>query len=365
MANAGMTVAIVVTLGWHVLAALPTAISGLPILRPAGTGLVVWFAYAVLGVVCSVLLVRGRAWGPAAGLVVCPLLLVGVTVVGLASPSHTAIDIYSWAYASAGWFALVALWRRPAGELIAFFVANVAVALAVQIVANSTDRVSVARLIMVGYGVSILQITILLGSRALTALAGRTAAAQDEQARLANRQVAAQAAYEARRHRFDEVRRTAAGLLARLAGDEVDLADRVVQQDMRVAVSRLRRLIVEADGVPEPLQHELRACADTAERRGVEVDLQAPVGSVPAVPIAVRRCLTEPVIQALANARSRARITVVARADEIVVAVVADAAAPGVSIDADVGAAGEPNPGQLSYDSEGGVLWVQTRWAAS
>ena len=105
------------------------------------------------------------------------------------------------------------------------------------------------------------------------------------------------------------------------------------------------------------MSHELRACADIAERRGVEVDLQAPIGTVPSLPIAVRRALTEPLIALLACARTQARITVVARGDAVSVAVVSDA-------EADVPARHHAEV-DFSYDNEGGLSWAETRWTAS
>jgi hypothetical protein len=210
---------------------------------------------------------------------------------------------------------------------------------------------------MTSFGVSVLEVSILAGSRALATLARQTAEAQDAQARIANRQVAARAAHDARRVRFETIRHTAEDLLSGLADNRLDLAEPATQQRMRIAVSRLRRLIVENDDVPDRLLHELRACADAAERRGVEVDLQAPVGDVSMLPPTARRALTEPVIQVLAITRSRARITIVAQPSDVTVAIVADApnvTLPETDADADV-----------ASDSEGDTLWVRSRWTAS
>ena len=125
-----------------------------------------------------------------------------------------------------------------------------------------------------------------------------------------------------------------------------------------MAVTRLRRFLVESDDVPDPLSHELRACADAAERRGVAVDLIAAAGTIPMVPVATRRALTEPVIHVLAAAASHARITVIASAAEVAVAIVADArlAAPFAAAADSV---------QYDWDEEGGRVWAQARWTGT
>lgn len=350
--------AIVVMLGWHVASALPAVVEGWSHYRPTASGITVWVAFAVVGVIVARIASRGGGQTATLGLVVAPLLLVGVAIVVASTPTRSPVDPYSWAFASSGWFALVALWRRPLWELLAFLAANAMTGLAVLAAAGGLDRVSIARFVVQSYGVSVLEVSVLAGGRALTRLARRTAEAQEAQTRIANRQLAARAVHEARRRRVETVRQTAAELLAGLAADRLDLTDVATQQRLRVAVSRLRRLIVETDDVTDPLQHELRACSDAAEQRGVEVDLQAPVGSVPSLPVTVRRALTEPVIQVLAGARTRARITVVARANDVVVAVLADAP-DAMDRAADTGEA------EVTYDRQGDLLWAQTRWTAA
>ena len=125
-----------------------------------------------------------------------------------------------------------------------------------------------------------------------------------------------------------------------------------------MAVTRLRRYLAENDDVPDPFSHELRACADAAERRGVAVDLIAPAGTVPMVPVSIRRALTEPIIQVLAATASRARITVVASSAEVAVAIVADArlAAP-ITVASD--------SVRCDWEQEGGRLWAQAWWTGS
>ncbi len=125
-----------------------------------------------------------------------------------------------------------------------------------------------------------------------------------------------------------------------------------------MAVTRLRRYLVESDEVPDQLWHELQACADAAERRGIAVDLMPPAGAIPLLPVSIRRALTEPIIAVLAATATRARVTVVASRDDIVVAILADA-----ELDSPVPCLHEAV--ESSHDADGGWVWVQARWASA
>ncbi len=70
----GLWVAIVVMAGWHLLATLPTVISGWLRYGPAASSAVIWLVYAVLGAVSATVVLRGGGRSPALPLVVCPIL---------------------------------------------------------------------------------------------------------------------------------------------------------------------------------------------------------------------------------------------------------------------------------------------------
>jgi hypothetical protein len=347
--------AVVVMASWHLVASLPTVLQTGTSTRAGMISATLWVVYAIIGAVTTVAVLRGGGRTAGLPLIVTPLLLGGVVATALANLDGSILDRYNWAFTSVGWFALVALWRRRLAELVGFFAANAGIGLAVLVAAGDTDRTSLTRFAMTCYGISVLQITIFVGGRAVTTLARRIALAQDAQSHVATRQRAAQAVHQARRGRYQTVQQIAADLLAGLADNTLDLADPHTQQRLRVAVTRLRRLIMETDDVPDPLIHELRACADSAERRGVAVDLQPPVGVVPTLPRDIRRTLAEPVIQVLAATRSRARITVVAHRADLTVGIVADAPDPAPHSALTAGT-------QVHYDAEEGLLWAQTRW---
>ncbi len=352
--RAGLWVAIVVTFGWYLAGVLPVVVDSWYRYGLATSGAVTWLVYAVLGVASAALVLRGGGHGPALPLAVCPILLAGSVVGSLVTPGGV-IDHFNWPFTMVGWFAVLALWRRPLAELIAFYVVNVMASAIIIVVMDEASRVGVARFIALCCGISALQITVFVGSRMVTAMARRGAEAEDELARTRVAQIAAEAVQAARRSRYETITGTVAHLLDGLAKGHLDLTDRSARQQVAVAVTRLRRYLVESDDVPDRLWHELQACTDAAERRGIAVDLVAPAGQIPPLPVEIRRALTEPIIAALAATASKARITTVAYPDEVVVAILADA-----QLDSPVPSLHDAV--ESSHDAEGGMLWAQAHW---
>lgn len=353
----GLWAAIVVMAGWHIAAVLPLVVESEVRYGLVPSGLLIWLAYAVLGAASAVAVLRGGGQRAALPWAVCSVLLAGVAANALTDHGGL-LSRYCFAFTEAGWFALVVLWRRVLAELIVFFAANAAVGLIALVVLRETSRADDSMFIMLAIGGSVLQVTIYVGSRAVGTAAGRAAEAEDAAARTRNKRLAAEAIQATRRTRYQTIRATVVRLLESLASGELDLTAAQTRQEIAVAVTRLRRYLIENDDVPDPLSHELRACADAAERRGVAVDLMAAAGTVPMLPVGTRRALTEPIIGVLAATASRARITVVASATEVTVAIVADArlAAPVTVTDESV---------EFDMDEGGDRLWAQARWTGS
>jgi hypothetical protein len=354
--QAGLWVAIVVTFGWYAAGVAPVVIESWLKYGIGDSGALTWLVFAVLGVTAAVVVQRGGGRSPALPLVICPMLLAGSVLGSLVSPDGV-LGHFNWPFTMVGWFAVLALWRRPLAELVAFYAANVMVGGIVLAMVGEASRVNVGRFIALCCGISALQLTVFCGSRMVTAMARRGAEAADELARTRSAQIAAEAVQAARRTRYEMITRTVAHLLDGLSDGQLDLTDRSARQEVAVAVTRLRRFLVESDEVPDQLWHELQVCADAAERHGIAVDLVAPAGIIPALPVEVRRALTEPIIAALAATATKARITVVASADEVVVAIVADG-----KLDSPPACLHEAV--ESSYDPEGEMLWLQARWTS-
>jgi hypothetical protein len=353
--RAGLWVAIVVTFGWYLAGVAPVVIDSLVRYGLNASGAVTWLVFAILGVVAAMLVLRGGGRGPALPLLICPILLAGSVLGSLVSPDGV-LSQYNWPWTMVGWFAVLALWRRPLIELIAFYAANLMAGGIILATLGEASRVNVGRFIALCCGITALQITVFCGSRMVTAMARRGAEAADELARTRSAHIAAEAVQAARRSRYETITGTVAHLLEGLAEGQLDLTDRSARQEVAVAVTRLRRYLVESDEVPDQLWHELQVCADAAERQGIAVDLVSPAGLIPDLPVDVRRALTEPIIAALAATATKARITVVASSDEVAVAILAD------------GRLDSPPPClhgavESSHDAEGEGLWLQARWA--
>ena len=135
------------------------------------------------------------------------------------------------------------------------------------------DRLSIARFIVECVGISVLQITIFVGGKAVIGLARRRAEAEDALARIDIGLLAGEATQTTRRFNYETVKETVADLLDDLAPGKLAISDPATRQRVRIAVTRLRRYMVESDELADQLSHELQACAEAArERDGVAVE---------------------------------------------------------------------------------------------
>jgi hypothetical protein len=313
-----------------------------------------WLALAGVQIVGSVLLLRDRLGvSIARGLSV--VAFAAGAVATFACPPGQALSDVSWAWNSVGWFAVLLLLDRPLRELLTLSAANTAVTALALALDGSLDRVTLARFLTVAYataGVQVLFGYINLHLRQAAQQTRELAAVQAEQAaRLATEE----AVHAGRQQRYGELRDRAEPLLHGLAESRLDPADPVVQRAAGIEASRLRRLFAETDDTAHPLLHELRACADLAERRDVNVTIHHH-GDLPALPAQVRRHLTEAPLVVLVAAVSWARLTVVADREWIVVSALADAP---------VEALHRLPPNDFStimHNEEENELWVESTW---
>ncbi|MEV4802353.1 hypothetical protein AB0K18_20250 [Nonomuraea sp. NPDC049421] len=200
-----------------------------------------------------------------------------------------------------------------------------------------------------------LRLATLLAASAIVRRLGQVAAdahAETERVRVAEEATAQ--AHRLRLARYDELSASTVPLLEGLAGGSLDPEDPGVRRRCAIEAARMRRLFAEADSVADPLWHELRHCADVADRKGVAVELDAR-GMWPVPPVAVRRDLTEAVLTVLATASSRARVTVVGGDDQVSVSVVADG---------DELAAPRPASDDVLVEAvqHGDLIWMEATW---
>jgi hypothetical protein len=154
-----------------------------------------------------------------------------------------------------------------------------------------------------------------------------------------------------REARYANIASTVGPVLAGLSDGRLDPSDESVQRVCAIEAARMRRLFAENDESGAPLLHELRACADLAERNGVQVTMEAS-GSGTMLPLAKRRLLTDPVLVVLAVATESARITVTDHESSVTVSVVADV--PG-----DAPMPGPSDGIQLDCVRRGSLVWLE------
>ncbi|MFC0528605.1 hypothetical protein [Phytohabitans kaempferiae] len=343
--------------GGLLLLCLPNMLRDWELYEPAWAQVVAYLMLAgVLGVE-AVLVVRGRLWPaawrwPAVGVVV-----LASVVSYTALPYGHAASAGDWIFGQATWVGLVVLLSRPLPVPLAFLGLHWSIALGNMLLSTDVDRTMVLRFATGSVGVIGYPLCMAVTAAAFRGIARAAAAAKWETEQVAVAEAAAVESHRRRQQRFTDLDLTALPLLEGLARGRLDPADPRVRHDCAIEAARMRRLFAEVDHVPNQLLHELRHCADVADRKGVLVELDAR-GQWPDLPLPVRRDLTEAPLTVLATAESWARVTVVGSPDLVCVNVLADCgpvelprpAAPGVRLDA--------------FHTEE-RLWVEVRWQAT
>ncbi|MDR7323264.1 MULTISPECIES: hypothetical protein [Catenuloplanes] len=341
--------ALAIPVCWHLLYDGTMTVLGWSVYRWPWAVAICWVAYLAIGAVGALDIFgrpRPRLFWP---LTVAALLVVAIVLA--ACPPEEILRSFNWAWGSIGWLGVIICWRRPITHLVAFVLANAAIVVTGLAIGDQLDQITLARLGMVVIGSAALQLGFAFtagGVRAIAASVTRSAVARAE---VADRRAVAEAVHAARVTRYEDIRDDIRTLLTELA-DGADPRDPLVQQRCRAGAARLRRLLAETDDVPDPLLHGLRAGADVAERRGVEVSLVR-VGHVPDLTVETCRALSEAPIEALSNAATWARVTVVGSGDEVVVSVIGDM--PEVPV--------APRKGiEITAHTEGERRWIEARW---
>jgi hypothetical protein len=309
-----------------------------------------WALFTAMIVLSAVRLLRDgvvrRPW-----LMVALSLIISVTIAVNADGEVTGFE--NWAFGAVGWLGVLAGWGRSAAPLAVVLVGNGAASTIAMVVLTDPDLQDVAFVLTSLAGSAALQVALAYGVRTQSRIVAGAVEAAAARSEVESRRFAAEQAHAARVRRHEFLQRTAAVALAGLADGTGDPADPAVQRRCAIEAARLRRLFLEADEVPDPLLHEVRACLEVAESRGVPVRMSVS-GEVPPVPVQARRDLIEPVVDVLSSARTHARVTISGGGGEVQVSVIADADTPPPPA-----AAG---PVRVECQREGESLWVQTSW---
>jgi hypothetical protein len=353
----GLRIAILVVTAVPLLGlALPNMLARLD----APPGPVIQVAYFLLpaAVVAAdtVLLARDRFWGPWRGPVL-GLLLVAYLSFTLWLPADAVFTVDNWYFNIIGWFGVLLLFDRPLRSLLVYLAGYLAVTALPAVVHGAMNRVELSGLAVTAVSVGGFQVLTASAAGALRRVAASAAQASASAERTRTRRAIARRVHQDRRRRYVEIAATARPLLAGLADGTLDPADADVARRCAIEAARLRRLFAESDESDDPLLHEIRACVDVAERRGVPVEVISQ-GRWPALPREVRRALTDGPMQVLSTVRDAARVAIVGTSDTVSVSVLADRAAP-------IARPPETDGVATTSLSSGNRLWVEATWRAA
>lgn len=270
-------------------------------------------------------------------------------------PPGGAATSADWAYGVVGWILVIVLLARPLHELVLSLALVAIINLMNLVFAGGVDQSSFLNFLAASIGTIGYPLAVGVAAAALRGVARKAHIAAQQTAEINAEEAIAATLHNNRKRRFTELSQTALPLLEGLARGTLDPEDTEVQRACAIEAGRMRRLFAESDGVPNQLIHELRHCAEIAERKGVTVELQTQ-GSSTDPPLAIRRALTEAPLAALATAKSWARVTLSA-SDELL----------SVNTVSDSGPLDMPSNSQTSVQvnilRDGDTLWVETQWS--
>ncbi|AXB47946.1 histidine kinase [Amycolatopsis albispora] len=333
-----------------VVAAIQPALS-LPVVDSTA-GWAAFGALAGVTVTAACWVVRGRPVPLPVAVPLAVVVLAASTVATWEVPPDELFGGRHWSFGLAGWHLLVLLVDRAAlaatalGALVVLTLARVATT-------APTDRGEIGRVAIVVLSVISFQLATLALTRLVHRRARQAAEAAAERDRQAQRKALAEQQEADQRIRFAGQLGATLPLLAAMADRTLDPRDDTTRQRCVLAATQLRRLFAENDDVPDPLVHEVSACVDLAERRGLTVAL-AVSGEPTPVPTEVRRELTAPLVTALVAARTQARVSVLRTGEEVRVAVITDGE-PGEA------PASSPRVG-VECHTLGARLWMEAKW---
>lgn len=309
--------------------------------------------------VAMVYVARDRPWNRTRWVLLAVALAASVGGT-LAVEPEFLIRTPHWSWEMFGWFAVLLLLDLRLRWFFTALAGQYLVTLALVVGQGAAQTPVIVEFGVTGLLAGAWQSTVALFSVALqhsARVALRTAVAE-EQLRTSER--VAEQLHRDRQARYADLAVTTAPLLAGIASQQLNPADPGVQRACAVEASRMRRLFAESDDVSDPLEHEIHACVDVAERQGTAVQMSTR-GSLPPLPLTERRALTEPVIATLAGPRSTARVTVTGRGETVTLSVVTDGAEQDAAPTLRDGPGGRVRVSRLV---SGDRLWVEVTWEA-
>ncbi len=320
--------------------------------RDRGLAVAAFVALACVTAVCCGWVLRRRPLPAAVAVGGTAVVLVASFCAMVAVEPDQRFQAPDWSLGLVGWHLLLLLLDRVR-VLVTVLAAHLVTSMGLFLWAGAPDRAALGAAGAAAFGALNVQLAVILITRMLHRRSLEARAAAEERDRLVLRVLIARQWERDQRGVFAGQLGLTLPLLAGLADGELDPRDSGTQRRCALAATQLRRLFAENDEVPDPLVHEVTACLDAAERRGVDVSFAVSGAAVP-LPPQVRRELTGPVVAALSAADDRARVSVLRTGDEVRIAVVADGSA-------DVGTASSWQV-EVEYGVYGEQLRMEARW---
>lgn len=315
-----------------------------------------WAAFSTLAGITAlegILLLRQQVWGRWRW-VGLALVLVADLFARASMPGTLTATSSDWAFGGVGWIALILLLDCPLVVMVAFLSLHETITLA-HLLTDGGDPALLLNMIAASIGAIGYPLATGIGAIALRSAARAATEAHHEVERITNEEAAAATMRAESAKRLADLHTSTVPLLERLATGTVDFADPQVHTDCAIEAARVRRLLGELDSGPNPLATALEHCVNATERRGVLVTTVFH-GTLPELPEPLCRALTERPLLVLANAKSAARVTVIAT----------DA---GVRVDAfgdhgpvDLPASGHDGVDNIINDNKPDSVWVEAQW---
>ncbi len=332
---------------------LPLLIANSSVYRPLVVEIVAFVLLTAVILSAGVFVWRERPFGWARW-VLLGALAIAAAMALIGVPPAYLTEAAEWSFGVICWTGLLLLLDKGFLAVLAFLAGHLAMRVGLLAAVGGADRPSVVGASIFTSVFLVIQLAVAFAAVLLRRMATVATDAVRDEERVRLGEAVAEQLHRDRQERFAGLETVP--LLTGLAAGVLDPADERVRVRCAVEASRMRRLFAENDEAADPLMHELRACLDIAERKGVVVHL-ATCGSWRQPPVRVRRALTEPVLASLAAATSEARVTVIGTPATVTVSVVTDGdpAQP----------AGESSGGiTVSRLDHGGRHWVEATWRA-
>ncbi|WP_053719008.1 hypothetical protein [Saccharothrix sp. NRRL B-16348] len=281
------------------------------------------YLYLCLLVVVEWLLMRwGRSWGKAGRPAAVTIVIAHVAATASLAPGQV-LEQADWSTGVVGWVTLCVLFGHPLSTLLPVLLLELGISAASLVAVAHADEERLFGGLVALTAILAFQVCVGGTAAALVRLAAAADAAHRAVEETTTTHRVAIGLHEARKARYAELSTSALPLLEGLLSGALDPADPDVRRRCGIEAARMRRLFAEADDAEDPLLHELDACIDVAERRGIEVHLEVN-GPIPPLPRPVRHLLTEAPLVVVTTARSSVRLVVLGTPDAVSVSAVGD-----------------------------------------